>query len=308
MSNNTRYGSIFHKDNQQKLVKGGYLIINCFSSKKRSAVSEHLHARTECFFDAVIAIAITMIALEIDLPTSGIFDWKSLLILFDEITTYFISFIVLASIWGLHAQIYSTWSSLGNFLDLILNIILMFLITLFPILTKLMANNSPGTLINLLYLGCYGLMLILTLALQLLAGKSNVNQRKEEFHKITDYLKRFKKRNQNSKYKQLYSKMALAEKYMDDPTTFDLLYQEFINTLPEHIRSEIKKQRHYQQIQYHQVLIFYITAFTAISLSVLAMTINPFLCYPVILSASLIYIILGIGFKKYKNRIFIQHE
>lgn len=72
-----------------------------------------------------------MIALEIDVPDGDLFDWQSLRILFGEITTYFISFIALASIWGLHTQIYSRWKSLGNLPDLILNIILMFLITLF---------------------------------------------------------------------------------------------------------------------------------------------------------------------------------
>ena len=71
------------------------MVINGFSYKKQASISEHNQSRTEFFFDAVIAIAITMFALEIDVPGGDIFDWQSLKILFGEITTYFISFIVL---------------------------------------------------------------------------------------------------------------------------------------------------------------------------------------------------------------------
>lgn len=287
--------------NKSCFLEGGVLVINGFFYKKRAAISEHNQARTECFFDAVIAIAITMIALEIDVPGGDIFDWQSLKILFGEITTYFISFIVLASIWGLHAQIYSRWKSLGNLPDLILNIILMFLITLFPVLTKLMAGMQPGLLLNMLYLGCYGLMLALTLGLQVLARRSDDSQHREEFHTITGYLKLFKDKIQNKKYGEIYRKMELAEKYMDDPATFDLLYQEFVAALPEHIRAEIRLQRHSQKIQYYKVIIFYIVAFTAISLSVLAMMVNPYYCYPIILVAVLLSVILGIGLDKYKK-------
>ena len=277
------------------------MVINGFSYKKQASISEHNQSRTEFFFDAVIAIAITMFALEIDVPGGDIFDWQSLKILFGEITTYFISFIVLSSIWVLHAQIYSRWKSLGNLPDLILNIILMFLITLFPVLTKLMAGMQPGLLLNMLYLGCYGLMLALTLGLQVLARRSDDSQYREEFHTITGYLKLFKDKIQSEKYGEIYRKMELTEKYMDDPATFDLLYQEFVAALPEHIRTEIRLQRHSQKIQYYKVIIFYIVVFTAISLSVLAMMVNPYYCYPIILVAVLLSVILGIGLDKYKK-------
>lgn len=278
------------KISNKKLVKkGAVLAITDFSFKKQAAVSEHSQTRTETIFDAVIAIAMTMIALEIGMPEGSSFDAQSLKALFGEITIYFISFIVLASIWGIHARIYSRHTSLGNIQDILLNILLMFLITIFPILTKLMAEMQPSALLNAMYLSCYALMICLTLFLQRLASRASHHQQMDELRKTMGILHLIKDKIQDEKYAQIQQKMELAEQYEDDPATFDLLYQEFIATLPEHIQRKINRQRQTQRRQSIKIIVFYSITFAAISLSVLSMTVNPYFCYPILFAAMILF-------------------
>lgn len=276
------------------IKKGVVPAITNFSFKKQAAISEHSQMRTETFFDAVIAIAMTMIALEIGMPKGSSFDIQSLKNLFGEVTIYFISFIVLASIWGIHAQIYSRYTSLGNMQDILLNILLMFLVTLFPVLTKMMTEMQPNVLLNAMYLSCYAIMICLTLLLQLLASRASHHQQIEELRKTMGILHLIKGNIPEKKYAQICQKMELAEKYKDDPAVFDLLYQEFITTLPEHIQREINQQRQTQKQQSVRIIVFYIIIFAAISLSVLSMTVNPYFCYPIILAAMVLFGILQI--------------
>lgn len=118
---------------------------NFFASNANKWSDKIMH-RTEAFFDAVIAIAMTMIALEISLPDIEIFDYTAFKTICQEITIYFISFIALASIWTVHAWIYAAYDCLGKPLDIFINIILLFFVTLFPIFTKLLKKyaNDPS--------------------------------------------------------------------------------------------------------------------------------------------------------------------
>ena len=88
--------------------------MSSFLKKKQNQIKKGYQTRTETLFDAVIAIAMTMIALEINIPDKSILDKTTWYAFGGEITIYFIIFIVLASIWSVHARIYSTYSSLGN--------------------------------------------------------------------------------------------------------------------------------------------------------------------------------------------------
>ena len=292
--------------NEKLIKKGDAPTITDFSFKKQAAISEHSQTRTETIFDAVIAIAMTMIALEIGIPEGISFDTQSLKTIFGEITIYFISFIVLASIWGIHARIYSRHTSLGNIQDILLNILLMFLITLFPIFTKLMSEMQPSVLLNAMYLSCYAIMICLTLLLQLIASRASHQQHIEELRKTMGILHLLKDKIQDEKYALIHQKMELAERYKDDPATFDLLYQEFIATLPEHIQREINQQRQTQKQQSVKIIVFYIITFAAISLSVLSMTVNPYFCYPIILSAMVLFGVIQILIVRRERRSIPQ--
>jgi uncharacterized membrane protein len=252
---------------------------------------ENSQKRTETLFDAVIAIAMTMIALEINLPEVENFDSNALHLLFGEITIYFISFIVLASIWGVHALIYSSYASLGTPMAVVLNIVLMFIVTLFPVLTKLMDTMEGSLLLNVLYLGCYALMDILVVFLLILANRKNARQEMENLRNASVIIELCKDKMKPDNYKAVHEKMNLVEKYMDEPATFSLLYQELMSTLPEHIISQLSDERSRQRVQYFRVIMFYLISFAAVLFSVLCMMVNPYWCYLIILFAIIIFFI-----------------
>lgn len=122
---------------------------------KTKTINENAQRRIETLFDAVVAIAMTIMAFQIIIPQVQNFDFEVLRNLFREITVYLISYIVLASIWVIHSMLFSSYSSLGTPGYMITNIILMFVITIFPTLTKLMSEYSDNGMLRFIYLGTY---------------------------------------------------------------------------------------------------------------------------------------------------------
>jgi uncharacterized membrane protein len=262
-----------------------------------------MQKRTETLFDAVIAIAMTMIALEINIPEKSVFDVNALGMLFSETTIYFISFIVLSSVWGVHMLIYSTYTSLGTPIDIVINVILMFIITLFPVLTKIIGAMEGGYLLNLTYLCCYGVMEILSIVLLLYASRKNTLQRMDDFRSVSKIIEFCKDKMEEPVYEEMSKKIQLVEKYMDDPTTFIQLYQEFIATLSKHIQSQLSEQKHKQKIQYATIIVFYIIAFITVLLSVLTMMVNPYWCYVIFIGALVVFMAFKILLKKQERNL-----
>lgn len=100
--------------------------------------------RLEAFYDAIIAIIVTVLVLELPQPEtatiSGIFALKI------SYFTYLISFLVCANLWQYHHAIYSHVEKIDMKI-VWLNILLMFVISLIPYLTIFVANN-PNSLLN----------------------------------------------------------------------------------------------------------------------------------------------------------------
>ncbi|WP_404850144.1 TMEM175 family protein [Enterococcus casseliflavus] len=80
---------------------------------------------------------------------------QALLMLLEEITVYLISFIALPSIWGTHTILYSSFTTLGGLGHILMNIVLLFLITLFPIMTKLISEFPQNTILQYVYISCF---------------------------------------------------------------------------------------------------------------------------------------------------------
>lgn len=238
-----------------------------------------LQRRTETIFDAVIAIAMTMIALEIAIPYAGEFDANTVSILFGEITVFFVSFIVLASIWWVHAFIYSFFQSLGGMQDIVINILLMFLVTLFPVLTKLMSQTT-SMMLNLIYVGCYGLMVALEMVVLAMANRKDVYQKMKEFQRVVRTLELLKEKLPN--YDAMQKKLSLVEQYMDDADTFSLLYLELLPELPQAMQVHLQKKEHDRKERNRTVKVFSVVTFLAVSCSALAAMVNPYWCYPIL--------------------------
>ena len=104
--------------------------------------------RLEAFYDAIIAIIVTVLVLELPQPEtatiSGIFALKI------SYFTYLISFLVCANLWQYHHAIYSHVEKIDMKI-VWLNILLMLVISLIPYLTIFVANNPNSLLSESLY-------------------------------------------------------------------------------------------------------------------------------------------------------------
>jgi uncharacterized membrane protein len=125
--------------------------------------------RIEFFSDGVFAIAITLLIIEIDVPTGtelqelGI--WEALRHLIPSFTSFFISFMVIALYWRSHLQNSTFIKSFDNKL-LWLNIWMLLYIVLLPFSTSFYAKNFRvnGTFVfyclNLLLISLYNYFVI----------------------------------------------------------------------------------------------------------------------------------------------------
>ena len=265
---------------------------NFFTSNANKWSDKIMH-RTEAFFDAVIAIAMTMIALEISLPDVEIFDYTAFKTICQEITIYFVSFIALASIWTVHAWIYAAYDCLGKPLDIFINIILLFLITLFPIFTKLLSMVS-GTSLSLIYLGCYIIMEILLLFLLTCANRISSQEKLAIFHDIPEILEMSQKQTSDISNTMIKERMELLKKYSGDPSAFPLLYQEMIASLPLAVQRKITDREQKQRAQKTMLILFFTISFFAVTASVLSMVWNPYLSYVFSTVGIIVFIICSI--------------
>lgn len=104
--------------------------------------------RLEAFYDAIIAIIVTILVLELPQPASA-----SLAAMWAIKTSYFaylISFLVCVNLWQYHHLIYHHVERIDSRV-IWLNVVLMFVFSLIPYLTIFTANNPDSLLAQSLY-------------------------------------------------------------------------------------------------------------------------------------------------------------
>lgn len=104
--------------------------------------------RLEAFYDAIIAIIVTVLVLELPQPETA--TVAGILALKVSYFTYLVSFLVCANLWQYHHLIYAHVKKIDSKI-IWLNIILMFVISLIPYLTIFVANNPNSLLSESLY-------------------------------------------------------------------------------------------------------------------------------------------------------------
>lgn len=273
--------------------------MNIFRSQKKwKDIKTYNQKRIETLFDAVIAIAMTMMALEISIPVTESFDWNSLLLLMNEITVYLISFIALASVWVMHVVLFSAFSEFGNIFSILINIVLMFLVTIFPILTKLMASFEKSMLLYVIYLCCYALMECILIISLVMAGRQTMEARKKELEQVSNLLAV----RHDPGTEKIQQKCELAKRYLFDKGISKRMFQEFILTLPEPVQMQMFQQKIEQKKRYFKIICFGVTAFLVVVLSIAVLIIHPFCCYPIIAAGIICYFIAEFLVRKYIER------
>lgn len=248
-------------------------------------ISENNQRRIETLFDAVIAIAMTMMALQIVIPHPSHFNLSVLSTLLSEITVYLISYIVLASIWVIHAMLYSSHSSLSGPEDIALNIIIMFVVTIFPILSRLMVEYSSSILLRCIYIGTYFFMDIIMFCMLILAKKKNIKERKAQMQNVRFIMEMLPVTHKQDavKINEIKNKLNLAEKYLYDKEISENLFQELMMSLPKSVQNMYYEKQIQNNIDFYKSICFLSVGFATVSASVAILMINPFLCYIVFL-------------------------
>lgn len=98
--------------------------------------------RLEAFYDAIIAIIVTVLVLELPQPASP--TLASIWALRTSYFAYLISFLVCANLWQYHHLIYNHVNKINSKI-IWLNILLMFAFSLIPYITTFVANNPNSS-------------------------------------------------------------------------------------------------------------------------------------------------------------------
>ena len=104
--------------------------------------------RLEAFYDAIIAIIVTVLVLELPQPASP--TLAAIWALRTSYFAYLISFLVCANLWQYHHLIYNHVNKINSKI-IWLNILLMFVFSLIPYITTFVANNPNAFIPQALY-------------------------------------------------------------------------------------------------------------------------------------------------------------
>ena len=104
--------------------------------------------RLEAFYDAIIAIIVTVLVLELPQPATA--SLASIWALKTSYFAYLLSFLVCVNLWQYHHIIYNHVEKINTRI-IWLNIFLMFIVSLIPYLTTFVANNPNSFIPQALY-------------------------------------------------------------------------------------------------------------------------------------------------------------
>lgn len=104
--------------------------------------------RLEAFYDAIIAIIVTVLVLELPQPAST--SIESILAIKNSYFAYLISFLICTNLWQYHHLIYNHVEKINSKI-IWQNILLLLIVSLIPYLTTFVANNPFSLLAQVLY-------------------------------------------------------------------------------------------------------------------------------------------------------------
>lgn len=139
--------------------------------------------RLEAFFDAIIAIIVTVLVLELPQPKAATLSaiWDVHISYF----AYFLSFLVCVNLWQYHHKIFRHVSKINNRI-IWLNILLMLIISIIPYLTLFVSDNFNSFLAQALY-GLNYILVAIVLAI-IAHGLMKINSHKNYLKDVRDTL------------------------------------------------------------------------------------------------------------------------
>ena len=204
--------------------------------------------RLVAFFDAVLAIAITLLALEIAVPEIGNFGTAELQEVFVPFTALFISYLALGQVWFKHAKLFSQLNYRVTDAGIVGHLVLLFFVMLFPKTTQLISLHPSSPYAIVVYLACYVGALV---TLAVLVGTA----RRRQVRRLENA---YMERNiQNVGHASLSTLRNMSGDY---PDAFDGLVKGFLGILSYETASMV-------------------VDFVGITGAVIALIFNPVVCY-----------------------------
>lgn len=246
--------------------------------------------RLVSFFDAIVAVGITMIVMGIALPEPGMKGWELVGYIGSEVTVYLVSFVALAELWRVHHAIFTHFEGVADEQVINAHIALMFLVTIFPFLTRFMNAYQDVVEIRVLYVSSYVVMNSLMVLIVYLANRRHVQNQLEEEDNIKKWIPLMLAQRKNEddfdgkmkefeKYSAMFQKGELSKQQIGLANTF---------SLDEGLKESLKAMGIWEEEDPNikkagsiQAMISISFNFVSVTLSVLFLMVNPLLCYVV---------------------------
>lgn len=222
----------------------------------RRKTLEKKQDRLLAFFDAVMAIAMTVLALEITIPRFSSISTAERYDFFVSLTCYLISFVAMSTLWYVHNNFFSSHDLTGNNVEIVLHLVLLFVITLFQPLTRAIGQYPNDTGIRVFYLTDFFVMYGLTALIMVL-----IRRREDLFSdKKAERLSKVKEKREEEPDKFQMDDSNLSDEAKKLRNLMQLVYaienpeelqKKFEKEMPDEYQqewAELKKQR---ELSYH---------------------------------------------------------
>ena len=256
-------------------------------------IFENRQNRLLAFFDAVLAIAITVLALQIVIPQLGTIDDAGRYEFFVMLTSYFMSFIAMGSLWYIHTNFFSNHNIMNNTKIFVWHLALLFVITLFQPATKAISQYPDDIWVKAIYIG----VLLCTYGLTILIFVLTKQGEEKNQKYIVSARQIFQEAGGNIEdYKDAEWDRVLRITYaVHNP---DDIMNMAMKKLPPEYLGLLNELREDSVNSYRISVISTVIMALSITLSVIAMMVSPFMCYIILFCGLILTMIARSVFRK----------
>lgn len=253
-----------------------------FDEKKRMEARQD---RLMAFFDAILAIAMTVLALEITVPQLGHISWHMRYDFFVQLTCYLISFVALSTLWYVHNNFFSNHDISQN-VEIVLHLVLLFVITLFQPLTRAIGQHPADRGIRIVYLAdfivMYGLLSFIFMAIR--RKEKFLNERREARHvQQSDQREKFSDEDESEEVKHLRKLFEIVIA-VHSP---DRIQERLAEYMPDEYAAEYEHVRKVREESYHLSICSVLSMGIAIFVAVICLMFSIWLSYIALIAGML---------------------
>ena len=259
-------------------------------------IYENRQNRLLAFFDAVLAIAITVLALQIDIPELGKINNAARYEFFIMLTSYFMSFIAMGSLWYLHNNFFSNHNIMNNKKIYVWHLALLFVITLFFFFTKAISQYPDDAWLKAIYIGVLLCMHGLTILIFVLTKQGE--RKNQKYVESARNIFQDAGGNLGDYKNEEWDRILRITYAVQNP---DEIMEMAIKKFPSEYLNLLNELKEDSENSYRISVISSIIMALSITLAVIVMMVSPFMCYVILFAGMILTLIAKIVFKKKKQ-------